>query len=125
MIAPSVKTLERFFEKDVSRVLRGLMKCETDPMDFQSVQKWVNQCYHKPSETELIMEAINEVLGGFGVETIKGRCIDKFYGCSQASYVNMGDSYEHTILHDHELDRFVVTTVGDWVESKTKERQLV
>lgn len=57
------------------------------------------------------MEKINSLLDGYGVEVIRG---DSY---AVAEYINMGDTYNTTLLYDVNEDEFYVTTWGDWVEA--------
>jgi len=87
-------------------------------MSFKSVQDWVGQCYNEPSDEEKILEAANEVLEGYGVEAIhkEDAWVDGYYGDIIATYVNMGDTYENTLLLDSETEEFLWTSWGDFLE---------
>jgi hypothetical protein len=100
------------------------MTGQLDPLTYANVESWVRRCYNDPSDNELIMESINEETGGFGVEAIRGRHVDNYHYDIQATYVNQGDTYDLTILLDHETGNFVLTSWGDWVESHEQQRQL-
>lgn len=69
-----------------------------------------------PKRPHKIMLAVNDILNGYGVETLNGRYVDAYYFNSQASYVNMGDTYIATILHDHEENKFIITSWGNFME---------
>ena len=125
MYAPSIKTLNQHFSPDHSEQIRGLIKRKIDPENYESVQRWLKQCYNRPSEDSLVMCAIDEILGGFGVEAIRGRYIDAYHYDIQACYVNQGDTYDTTILLDHEQDRYIVTSYGDWIERNGRKREIV
>jgi len=121
---PSLRILkDRFGDK--GKELHNLISGKTDPKTYKSVQKWVDRCFNEPTDIELRMEAINEILEGFGVEGIEGKWVDSYHRENQAVYINTGDTYSLTILYDNELRRFVVTTFGDWVESHEKSRELI
>lgn len=124
-MAPSLTTLRKSLTDEQARAIRGLLTGKRDPMTFENVQKWVAQCYNMPSAAELIMEAANEVLGGFGVECIRGRYVDRYHMDIQAVYVNMGDTYDLTLLLDHETGRYCLTSVGDWFEANERRRELL
>ena len=120
-----LKRLQQVFTEEESRQIRNILTGKTNPRDYVSVQNWLKQCFNEPSENELKMEALNEVLKGFGVEAIRGNYVDSYYQDIQATYVNMGDTYDYTILFDSENEKFVLTSWGDWVESHTKSRGLI
>lgn len=115
---PSVKTLKQSFG-DKALLLRKIIDDRKDPEDFPSVESWVKHCYNKPDQVALQLNAINEILEGFGVECI--RLGDHWAGATTdddpvAEYINMGDAYDATILYSHYHRRFEVCTWGDWVE---------
>ena len=125
MSAPSLKSLKRFFPLDQSRKLRALMDGSADPLEYPGVAAWVGQCFNPPRRCELVMAAVNEEIGGFGVEAIRGRFVDSFFQDIQAEYVNLGDTYDMTILRDNETGNYRLTSWGDWVEANDKRRELV
>ncbi len=67
---------------------------------------------------EEVMQAANRLMEGHGVEAIRieGAHVDNFYGDVVATYVNMGDTYNLTIVHDSASNSFHLTTYGDWLE---------
>ena len=126
---PTIKTLTKY-DIPEPKTVRGLMDGSIDPESFVSVHcpGWryaagggiwhsskttFSQCYNLPNRVELALCAINEVINGFGVEGIPddysapaGSLMNHWnevYGWdSQASisYVNRGDSYAPTIIHN-------------------------
>jgi hypothetical protein len=50
---------------------------------------WIRQCYHAPSRHEIIMDALDDLIGGYGVEGLN----------DAVEYVNMGDPYVNTVLY--------------------------
>lgn len=72
------------------------------------------------------MEAINILLGGYGVEAIRGEWQNGYWCDIVADYVNMGDTYAITVMHvrgEHSGRpvKFIVTSWGDWVERNEKK----
>lgn len=107
----------RFGER--TNEIKQLVRGNRDPERYASVERWVRQCYHRPSQNALIMAALDEVLGGYGVEAIRDEnSWDRYHGDIVATYVNMGASYADTVLYEVENDRFITTTWGDWVEEQ-------
>lgn len=84
---------------------------------FPKTSNWIFQCHNFPNEIDLIMEMFNELLDGFGVEAIRdeNEC-DRYYGDIVGLYVNMGDTYNTTVVYDTINDRFITTSWGDFVE---------
>ena len=97
--------------------VRELCEGRLDPELFSSVQAWLADCYHRPSNPALVMAACNEILEGHGVEVLRGEWLDNFHHDIQAAYVNMGDCYITTLIRDHLRGLWLVTTVGDLVEA--------
>lgn len=123
MRAPSVKKLRQFWP-DQALTLRKLMTNKLDPVNpaaFPQTHQWLCQCYHRPSRIELIMSALSETLDAFGIEAI-WEGYEHTSGDVIAEYVNMGDTYDTTILYSHHHDRFEVTSWGDWVEWAESKR---
>lgn len=123
-MAVSLKRLRQFWPDETARQIRGLITGQINPENYASVQNWVGQCFNRPSSAELVLEALNEVMGGFGVEAIRGRWVDSYHCDIQAVYVNMGDTYDITIFLDHETGNYVLTSYGDWIERNEKRREL-
>ncbi len=67
---------------------------------------------------EEVMDRANEILEGHGVEAMRseGAYVDAYHGDIIATYVNMGDTYNGTIVHDSADNSFHLTTYGDWLE---------
>lgn len=91
-----------------------------DMEEYPRTKAWITQCYHLPSRDELIMSMLDERLDGCGVEPIRieGSWVDKYHMDIVASYVNFGDTYATTVVLDHRTGRFIVTSWGDYVESR-------
>jgi len=86
---------------------------------FDSNAKWIMQCYNRPNDTELSMNALNELIEGFGTEAIKNEnaYVNKYYSDCIGIYVNMGDSYAMTIIYDTNENEFLITSWGDFIEA--------
>jgi hypothetical protein len=113
MNQPSVKTLENAFPTQGKR-LRELITSEDAVYAHPAAIRWIRECYHLPSLSELRMHALNAELGFFGVEYVKGkgpghRTTPNFH------YLNSGDSYNATIVR-FAGGAYRVTTWGDIVE---------
>lgn len=66
------------------------------------------------------METINTLIGGYGVEGIRGEWQNGYWGDVVATYVNMGDTYDNTVMmvrgDSFSPAKIFVSTYGDWVE---------
>ena len=69
-----------------------------------------------PEAVDAVLEDVNVAIGGYGVEAIEGGWHDRYYQNIVALYVNRGDSYAGTVLYNATTNRFVITSVGDFVE---------
>jgi hypothetical protein len=80
---------------------------------------WVRQCYWEPDNIAQIMEALNELTNGFGVEVIfrKGGSVTQ----PSLEYINQGYTYDATILRDPKTERIWVGCYGDVVEKWTSK----
>lgn len=72
------------------------------------------------------MDEVNKALEGHGVERIPfDDESDSWQRGTLSTYVNMGDTYDPTIIWDAHKGRFLVTSWGDFVEwSERKGRAI-
>lgn len=102
-------------EPDAQTVLdlvEGRQKFKTlDPARIPKTLAWLNKCYHEPSLADKKLEACNELMRGHGVEGITPE--GQVYPV--AAYVNQGDTYALTVLHDIEENELILTSWGDWL----------
>lgn len=114
---PSERKLKEAFGDDKGRRIRRILDGRDEPESYQSVAKWIGDCYNRPADVELQMAAVDEILGGYGVEAV---WCDESNIEPHASYVNLGDTYSTTIIHKScaagRTDRFVIGSWGDVVE---------
>ena len=66
------------------------------------------------------MEKANEILGGHGVSSAQedGTHVDRYWRDTVLLYVNLGDTYDTTILYDTEEDEFSIGSWGDFIEAR-------
>ncbi len=117
------------FGPEVGNRCADILAGKVDALEHPAVVSWAKDCYHDPRQNpnalpECIMLALNAELSGYGVESIEGRHVDRYHGTVQAIYVNTGDTYNPTILHDNETGRYILTSYGDWVERHERRRQI-
>lgn len=101
-------------DTETQRKVYQLVTGELDPMTFKNVEKWVRQCYNRPRKFELILEALNELLEGHGVEALEEN--DEII----AHYINMGDPYVATIIYDGD---YHIADWGSYLEAWEAENQ--
>jgi len=96
----------------VNYILNGTIA----PRTFSMVQEWLDACFYDPSSDELKMEAINQVLEGYGIESVRTSKWKNGHWCDiLCTYVNLGDSYIPTVIH-HRKHGFMVDSIGDVIE---------
>lgn len=119
---PSVKTIAQRLSvsKEAVAKIRGLMEGTENPDDYKSVKQWMQRCCYKPRKVERVMEAINEILGGYGVEQITDNQWSEYWRDGGLLYVNMGDAYSPTICYDTRKDKWIVCPWGDIIERNEK-----
>ncbi len=108
---PSIKTLETAtMDKSKAKELRELLKGERKPKDYKSVQQLERQCFSRPNHTYCLMTACNEIMEGFGLEAISKD------GYAVYEYVNLGETYQTTLIRHIPSGRYIVGSWGDIVE---------
>jgi hypothetical protein len=75
-----------------------------------AVHDRVRECFHRPSDTNLILTAINVILKGYGVEGVPYD-EDAIHDGSFIDYVNFGDTYAITVLFNPKTGKF---EIGNW-----------
>lgn len=72
-----------------------------------------------------VLAELDAHMGGYGIEAIRGEYhVDNYYYDIVALYVNTGDTYNATVLYETEKERFLVTTMGDWVEHNDRRYRI-
>lgn len=72
--------------------------------------------------SKLRLDAINDLLGLYGVEAIRGKWQNGWWGSLVATFANTGDVYGTTVIHLRDetgwnpKGRFFVGNIGDLVE---------
>lgn len=106
------------------RKVRMVLDGRLDPrLASAKADDWASACFHPPKAKghELILVALNDLLQGSGVEALQPPCQPEYDDggvrmCPLYSYVNMGDTYDETIVRDHERGRWLVSSWGDLLE---------
>lgn len=100
------------FDEDTADKVLDIISGRTDPMTYSDVEEWVRSCWHEPEKIDKKLCAINQILGGYGVEAIFGDS----YTEPDMDYINLGDTYTTTIVFDRLKWKWRVMSWGDWVE---------
>jgi hypothetical protein len=112
------KQLDKLNDSKAAEHIAGLLNGEIQPDSFPKTAKWIQGCYNDLDDDEKILEAVNEVLEAYGTEGITPE--GQVYPV--AAYVNMGDTYEATVVYDIEEKEFILTNWGDWLEGWESEQ---
>lgn len=76
-------------------------------------------------EVDKVLDDLSDHMGAYGIEAIRGDYyVDGYYQDLVALYVNTGDTYNATILYETEKERFLLTTMGDWVEHNERRYRI-
>lgn len=92
--------------------------------DAKQLMRMMKESAGGDQSVEDTLEFANELLGGYGVESISAEFADRpggYWMDSQAAYVNLGDTYDVTILHDNLAGEYLITSWGDWYEGLEQE----
>lgn len=126
---PSIKTLRRLFRPEdqknaakLRRLLDGRLNPDHPDHPGQSCKE--NRCHNsRERRLEAIMDAADRLLNGHGNEALTCPGYHGgFYHDIHASYVNMGDTYALTLVLDHESEKFLVTSWGDYLEREEAKK---
>lgn len=113
----SKKRLEAAFPGNGAEI-KALIDDKKSPYEYASVQALVAQCYHTPKHREMVAVAVNEIIAGYGVETVFGDGLEP-----EIMYINMGDTYNLTLLFDYINGAWFLCSWGDYYETMPKRRR--
>ena len=90
---------------------------QIDAITAEKVSELISipKSHNEASET---MKILNDLIEGHGVEAIRkeGEHVDNYYFDIVATYINTGDTYAPTIIHDSETGEFFFISYGDFYE---------
>ena len=75
--------------------------------------------FMQAGQRKAALDYADELLGGNGIEYIASEQ-DTMRSREGIEYVNMGDTYDTTLIYDYKTGRFYVGAWGDWVERYPK-----
>jgi hypothetical protein len=102
-----------------ARTLKDVLTGKVDLEDIEAGAERIGECYHKPSKIDVVMHIANKILGGYGVEYVAHKNDGYLERESKGfEYVNMGDTYEPTLIFDRLKGKWIVGTWGDIVERR-------
>lgn len=98
MEAKDLKELN--LDDEQTATVLGLINGTLEPESIEATERWIRQCYHRPSNASLVMHAIDATIETHGVEAL-GESPD-FCSPPPFEYCNAGDTYVATIIRDNE-----------------------
>jgi hypothetical protein len=104
--------------KDLMDVLNLEHRFGSDGVKIaQRISDLTNQVLTHGKE-DAVLNEINNLIDGFGVEAVTHQLayVDSYYHDIIATYINLGDTYEPTIVHSSETGEFYLTSWGDFYE---------
>ena len=108
--------------KDLTNIVKWVIKEQKEFDTIDWMVKVANRSNLKNEEISNLLDIFNENLGGYGVEVLRSSDFRKSYwGDIIALYVNMGETYETTILYDIDNEEFIKTSWGDFIENRENE----
>ena len=116
MSVPSIKTIKEFLDVE-----------QNEAFTIREAMKIADAEYGRAraDAVDTALDVIDDILDAHGVEAIRGNYhVSNYYYDAVALYVNMGDSYNGTVLYDTEKEKFYVTTYGDWVERNERRYKI-
>ena len=99
--------------------IKLILSNQLDPKEFSSVKFWNDQCYNLPSLNEQKMCAFNQILFGFGIESVEGEWQNGYWCNILFTYVSMGFSDVPTIIH-HRDKGFIVDSVENIITKSNR-----
>ena len=94
-----------------ARLVKGILTGKVNLLEFESALR-LPAAYDTQTRA---FEALNEVLGGYGVEYV-----GSVEGIQGIEYVNRGDTYSATLIYDRRDDLWRVGSWGDLVEKRPR-----
>jgi len=102
-----------------AKEVKGVITRKIPPENYESVRKWVKQCYNEPTNSEKKLEALNEIIEGYGTEGIFSPDFS-IYWCL-FKYINTGDTYSATIIRLGDQKKYIISSWGDIIEYYEKK----
>jgi len=74
------------------------------------------------AKAEVMLKRINKLIGGYGVEAIRGSSFRRgYYGDIVALYINKGDTYDTTIIFNTITKMPMIASMGYFVEKNMRK----
>jgi len=115
-VKPQLRDLPGYVRSDV-------VNEQFDLRNEKHLLEWIR--VNEADNPDEILDTLNEKLGGYGVESITDEraWVSSYYGDIIGLYVNMGDTYDKTVVYDTENKEYLVTSWGDFYEGWESEQE--
>lgn len=99
-----------------------MSELQVDEPTAQRIIRLTSRPLHYEKAVNVLKE-IDDLIEGSGVEAVRteNAHVDNYYFDIVATYVNTGDTYSTTIVHDSETGEFLLTSWGDFYEGLLQE----
>ena len=97
-------------DTEIQAQIQGLIDGTIDPERYESVQNRIRECYGKPDRVDLVLTAIDGLLGMHGIEPIR------FGDNVAALHINAGDTYAATVIYDCEKKQYEINSWAEYLE---------
>lgn len=106
------------YTEEQGRTAAGLLSGQIDPESLSGVSSFIRECYNRPSEDEILRQALNDVLEMHGVENARTA------GAAEPdlTYLEAGDTYNLTLV-EYKGDWYCAS-LGDVIESVEGRRAI-
>lgn len=122
--SPSAREIAKAFPKLGEEKAKELANALARPFEVdEEIESGFDDDFLKAVDDA--MDDANDVLDGHGVEGLPGEGADigRYWRDTIALYVNLGDTYDRTILFDTDNEEFLIDSWGDFLEEWEKESE--
>jgi hypothetical protein len=99
---------------DKSTILEFLKKAKKDYTSGLRYYDDKHDTYSPAKRSENILEHVSDLLGFYGIEAFDPE--DSNPICPKYSYINSGDTYDLTLIFNHDSGCFLITDIGSIIE---------
>ncbi len=117
--SPMVGALQNAFPSlpnSVANSIKSILTGAVDLMTFPASKQRQAEAYNDHEPYVLALEAVNELIGAYGVEYVRHR-EDSMHESHGFYYLNFGDTYDTTLLVSAHGDNWTIGGWGDRVEA--------
>ena len=115
--SPSVNAMVKYLglERETALAIKRVLTGRIDLMTVESARKRQLEAYNPHEPLALALEAVNELMGLYGVEYIASKD-DTMHEAQGVEYINNGDTYNLTMTYDYRDDLWRISSWGNYIE---------